>query len=83
MKKVKSSSKAVLLILNCVKPYHEPKSPLHATERFDIALKYIFCFSEKYPIVGILILHSSVPTVKGKRSTEKLPNVCAAMILKI
>jgi maleamate amidohydrolase len=43
-----------------VKAYHDPKSPLYASERFDIALKSIIRLIEKCRAVGIPVVYTSV-----------------------
>jgi maleamate amidohydrolase len=76
---LKFGSKPVLIVIDCVKAYHDPKSPLYAPERFDIALKSIIRLIEKCRAVGIPVVYTSViyetPNAGGKWYTEKLPNV--------
>jgi maleamate amidohydrolase len=72
-------SKPVLVVIDCVKAYHDPTSPLYAPERFDEALKSILRLIEKCRAVGIPVVYTSViyetPQSGGKWYTEKLPNV--------
>lgn len=77
--KLKFGTKPVLIVIDCVKAYHDPNSPLYAPERFDIALKSIIRLIEKCRAVGIPVVYTSViyetPSSGGKWYTEKLPNV--------
>lgn len=77
--KLKFGSKPVLVVIDCVKAYHEPESPLYAPERFDVALKSIIHLIEKCRAGGVPVVYSSVifetPAAGGKWYTEKLPNV--------
>ncbi|PMD50361.1 hydrolase [Hyaloscypha bicolor E] len=72
-------SKPVLVVIDCVKAYHDPTSPLYAPKRFDEALKSILRLIEKCRAVGIPVVYTSViyetPQSGGKWYTEKLPNV--------
>ncbi|KAH8783632.1 hydrolase [Hyaloscypha finlandica] len=72
-------SKPVLIVIDCVKAYHDPTSPLYAPERFDEALKSILRLIEKCRAVGVPVVYTSViyetPQSGGKWYTEKLPNV--------
>ncbi|TVY83763.1 Gibberellin cluster GA4 desaturase [Lachnellula suecica] len=73
------SSKPVVIVIDCVKAYHDPKSQLYAPEPFDIALKSIIRLIEKCREVGIPVIYSSMvyesPAAGGKGYTEKLPSV--------
>ncbi|KAH8775690.1 putative N-carbamoylsarcosine amidase [Hyaloscypha sp. PMI_1271] len=53
-------SKPVLIVIDCVKAYHDPTSPLYAPERFDEALKSILRLIEKCRAVGIPVVYTSV-----------------------
>jgi maleamate amidohydrolase len=77
--RLKFGSKPVLIVIDCVKAYHAPESPLYAPERFDNALKSILSLIAKCREVGIPVVYTSViyetPAAGGKWYTEKLPNV--------
>jgi len=76
---LKFGSRPVLIVIDCVKAYHDPKSPLYAPERFDDALKSILRLIEKCRATGIPVVYTSViyetPQSGGKWYMEKLPNV--------
>jgi maleamate amidohydrolase len=76
---LKFGSKPVLIVIDCVKAYHDPTSPLYAPVRFDEALKSILRLIERCRAVGIPVVYTSViyetPQSGGKWYTEKLPNV--------
>jgi maleamate amidohydrolase len=69
----------VLIVIDCVKAYHDPTSPLYSPDRFDEALKSILRLIEKCREVKIPVVYTSViyetPQLGGKWYTEKLPNV--------
>ncbi|TVY37788.1 Maleamate amidohydrolase [Lachnellula subtilissima] len=77
--KLTFGSKPVLIVIDCVKAYHDPKSPLYAPDRFEVALKSIHNLIAKCRAVGIPVVFSSVifetPASGGKWYMEKLPNV--------
>ncbi len=66
-------------MIDCVKAYHDPASPLYAPHRFDIALKSILSLIAKCRQVGIPVVYTSViyetPAAGGKWYSEKLPHV--------
>ncbi|KAH6673692.1 hydrolase [Halenospora varia] len=76
---LKFGSKPVLIVIDCVRAYHDPASPLYAPERFDIALASILRLIAKCREAKIPVVYSSVifetPNSGGKWYTEKLPNV--------
>ncbi|KAE9363548.1 hydrolase [Stipitochalara longipes BDJ] len=76
---LKFGSKPALIVIDCVKAYHDPTSPLYAPERFDEALKSILRLIEKCRAVRIPVVYTSViyetPQSGGKWYMEKLPNV--------
>jgi maleamate amidohydrolase len=76
---LKFGSKPVLIVIDCVRAYHDPTSPLYAPERFDKALKSILRLIEKCRAVKIPVVYTSViyetPQSGGKWYMEKLPNV--------
>ncbi|KAF4637298.1 hypothetical protein G7Y89_g810 [Cudoniella acicularis] len=57
-------------LIDCVKAYHDPKSPLYAPERFDIALASILRLIQKCRETGTPVVYSSVifesPSAGGK-----------------
>ncbi|KAH8659067.1 isochorismatase hydrolase [Tricladium varicosporioides] len=76
---IKFGSKPVLIVIDCVRAYHDPASPLYAPERFDIALASILrlitkCRENKIPVVYSSVIFET-PNSGGKWYTEKLPNV--------
>jgi maleamate amidohydrolase len=57
---LKFGPKPVLIVIDCVKAYHDLTSPLYAPERFDEALKSILRPIEKCRAVGIPVVDTSV-----------------------
>src|ERR1700712_2997628 len=76
---LKFGSKPALIVIDVVKAYHDPSSPLYAPERFDKALVSIKNLIEKCRSASIPVIYTSVifdtPVSGGKWYTEKLPNV--------
>ncbi|KAM3085268.1 hypothetical protein ACMFMG_003695 [Clarireedia jacksonii] len=75
----KFGSKPALIVIDVVKAYHDPSSPLYAPERFDTALISIKNLINKCRSASIPVIYTSVmfdsPIAGGKWYTEKLPNV--------
>jgi maleamate amidohydrolase len=58
--KLKFGSMPVLIVIDCVKAYHDPASPLYAPDRFNIALESILHLIGKCHAVGIPVVYTSV-----------------------
>ncbi|PQE28892.1 N-carbamoylsarcosine amidase protein [Rutstroemia sp. NJR-2017a BBW] len=72
-------SSPALIVIDVVKAYHDPSSPLYAPERFDTALISIKNLISKCRSASIPVIFTSVqfdsPVAGGKWYMEKLPNV--------
>lgn len=83
---LKFGSKPVLIVIDCVKAYHDPKPPLYALERFDIALKSIMRLIEKCRAVGIPVVYTSViyetPNAGESGTRRSFQTSCVAMMLE-
>jgi maleamate amidohydrolase len=77
--KLKFGKKPVLIVIDAVRAYIDPESPLYAPDRFEIARKSMVRLLEKCRASKVRIIYTSViyetPEDGGKWYMEKLPNV--------